>query len=428
MSHNLANYLSLATMVPLACGAILGSAIHEEREGLFVCNSTLENGGPVNMTEKQKLWNNQTHKFIDNPCLVSREGPLRCEMITIHSYMHFYNALIYAAVTCVVSWLAGWLLITLLENQRKERKVGLIAKHLQVTSRGAQPYQELTELTELTKLTELKEFKELKELKGGGEGTARLERGGKDGEEAEPKELRQDATNPMQDAAVEINPVPKPLSEYGKPSTICQSMCSLTADFWLFAVMHYCSSSANHVFASVASSFLTAKFGYNPTDAGLSSANVYILGVFLSPFIGRVLDSIGCRLYLLAAGALLTALVYFALAFSFVNPTAMVILLSVTNAAAPTALRSTVPLLVHRTAVGTAFGIFGVAEGGAVVVGNMVTAKLISTFGFDAGICFLCLLCVIQLGVSLLLIYRNPGLNKRLTAPIPETPHGHRSR
>ncbi|HID39322.1 MAG TPA: MFS transporter, partial [Calditrichaeota bacterium] len=92
------------------------------------------------------------------------------------------------------------------------------------------------------------------------------------------------------------------------------------------------------------------------TAGGISSIIIFASMVF-APFAGHLVDKIGRRASLMVVGSILLIPSYLLLAFTHIYPAYSMILLGASFVLVPAAMWPSVPLIVKKEQVGTAFGL-----------------------------------------------------------------------
>ena len=93
------------------------------------------------------------------------------------------------------------------------------------------------------------------------------------------------------------------------------------------------------------------------STAGGTTSIVILASMLCAPFAGRLVDRVGRRASLMVAGALLLVVAHLALGLTALPPAAPMVVLGAAFVLVPAAMWPSVPLLVEKERVGTAFGL-----------------------------------------------------------------------
>lgn len=173
--------------------------------------------------------------------------------------------------------------------------------------------------------------------------------------------------------------------------------------FWIIALLTTIYYAGVTPFLGQASSFLTAKYYPNdPGTAGWVSSIVIYTSMFLSPFLGRVVDYFGRRPYFILGGALFILPAHILLAWenplSNAIPILPICMIGLSFSLVPAALWPSIPLLIDEENVATAYGAMTSIQNLGLACFNLVTGKLLI---IGPNIFMLLFICVDVLGILL---------------------------
>lgn len=155
--------------------------------------------------------------------------------------------------------------------------------------------------------------------------------------------------------------------------SFCRSFRMLTMSFWILMLIHLLVSNVEHLFDTISANFIQGKWHTNTSDSAWLSSINYALAIVLCPLVGIAIDKSNWRMSLAMWNCCLLGSSHLLLGLTHIGPEVGVSLLSIPQSILPTILRSSVPLVVNPSAVGLAFGFFGIAEN----VGKTIGAPLV---------------------------------------------------
>eukprot|EP00903_Cladosiphon_okamuranus_P016917 g15595.t1 len=171
-----------------------------------------------------------------------------------------------------------------------------------------------------------------------------------------------------------------------------------TLSFWLVAVLHTLLIIAYHLFANYSGHFLYENYHVSRVLAGYISALSPLVVVVFAPIAGLIVDRWGRQLYVLLMANVVTIVAYFLLLQEAASPVVCILMLAFCESFVPTILLSALPLTVHPSVYGAAFGAAEVMSAIATIVANVffgysrdLTASYKDDLVFLVVLCFLCL-------------------------------------
>jgi MFS family permease len=173
--------------------------------------------------------------------------------------------------------------------------------------------------------------------------------------------------------------------------------------FWIISLLTMIYYAGVTPFLGQASSFLTEKYYPNDTSkAGLVSSIVIYTSMFLSPFLGRVVDHFGRRPYFILGGALFILPAHILLAWenplSQAVPILPIVMIGLSFSLVPAALWPSIPLLIDEENIATAYGAMTSIQNLGLALFNLATGPLLI---IGPNVFMLLFVCVDVLGILL---------------------------
>jgi len=195
-----------------------------------------------------------------------------------------------------------------------------------------------------------------------------------------------------------------------------ERMKELPLSFWLIGVMHLIFSSLHNLFGGFSTDFIANKTQISVEWAALIASIDSFLPIFLAPVIGFVVDRFGGRIFICIIASLCSIVAFgiFIGEVSASNGVVAMILLSVVTSTTPTLVKSAVPVVVQRSALGTAFGLYSVFESFGGSVGHVAFGYLrdiSESYSDDIGA--LLLLSFVSFVINVVAAFQVPQLNGR---------------
>jgi MFS family permease len=148
------------------------------------------------------------------------------------------------------------------------------------------------------------------------------------------------------------------------------------ARFWIISFLCMAYYSGVFPFVTVCSDFLTTKYHYSAKAAGWITSIVTLSSMILSPFLGKMLDTVGRRPYFIILGSAAILPAHLLLAWTDVNPIPFIIIIGLSFSMVPGALWPSVPLLVKDTETATAFGLMASIQNLGLAGTNQVAGAI----------------------------------------------------
>lgn len=152
--------------------------------------------------------------------------------------------------------------------------------------------------------------------------------------------------------------------------------------FWLISLLTMIYYAGVTPFIGQASTFLTEKYYPNNNSlAGLVSSIIIYTSMFLSPFLGRLVDHFGRRPYFILGGALFILPAHILLAWenplSKAVPILPVVMIGLSFSLVPAALWPSIPILIEEENIATAYGAMTSIQNLGLALFNLATGPLL---------------------------------------------------
>lgn len=173
--------------------------------------------------------------------------------------------------------------------------------------------------------------------------------------------------------------------------------------FWLISLLTMIYYAGVTPFIGQASTFLTEKYYHNNNSmAGLVSSIIIYTSMFLSPFLGRLVDHFGRRPYFILGGALFILPAHILLAWenpiSKAIPILPVVMIGLSFSLVPAALWPSIPILIEEENIATAYGAMTSIQNLGLALFNLATGPLLV---IGPNIFVLLFVCIDVLGIIL---------------------------
>ena len=134
------------------------------------------------------------------------------------------------------------------------------------------------------------------------------------------------------------------------------------ASFWFITLLCVTFYSAIFPFTAFSTDFFHTKWNYSVTAAGRITSIIIFASMILAPILGRMVDKVGRRGTLMMVGSVMLIPCYLIMGFTHFSPVAPMVVLGLAFSLVPAALWPSIPLLVEKKSVGTAFGLLAVVQ------------------------------------------------------------------
>jgi len=165
--------------------------------------------------------------------------------------------------------------------------------------------------------------------------------------------------------------------EGGGDKIVAADIRKFTPSYWYVTLLCVTFYSAIFPFTALSTDFFNTKWGlpvtagaeggfftqvfYNIihmfTTAGGTTTIIIFASMVFAPVFGRVVDRAGRRATMMVAGSLLMVPAFLVMAFTMIPPAFPMIMLGVSFVLVPAAMWPSIPLIVEKNRVGTAFGL-----------------------------------------------------------------------
>ena len=168
---------------------------------------------------------------------------------------------------------------------------------------------------------------------------------------------------------------------------------------------------------AIAPKYLAEKYDYSDQTASRYASIVILSTICLAPFMGILVDKVGCRPLFVIFGTLLNLPTFILFAFTDVSPVIPLLCLGWAFSLVPSALWPSISILIKPEYVGTAFGLTYCIQNIMLACTNAGIGYIISNYGYQkAMIAFICLDGVAVLCAFILLITDLAGSKKLMSS------------
>jgi MFS family permease len=129
--------------------------------------------------------------------------------------------------------------------------------------------------------------------------------------------------------------------------------------------------------------FLESKYGFSASKASFYGSLLFVATMVFTPLFGIIVDKIGKRATIMIIGSVIIVPVYLALGLTNIHPAILIIGIGIAFSLVPSALWSSVPILVEQNRLGTAFGLITIIQNFGLTVVPWVAGKLTDNAGGD---------------------------------------------
>ena len=148
-------------------------------------------------------------------------------------------------------------------------------------------------------------------------------------------------------------------------------------------------------FISLGLVFFQQKYGESSYLASTTNSAVYLISAIVSPLCGILIDRTGLSVFWVTLGTLLTLLAHSLLAFTFILPLGIMVIMGIAYSILASSLWPLVGYLVHENALGTAYGTMQAIQNAGLAVISIIAGLLLDQYGYLVLELFFCMcLCV----------------------------------
>lgn len=165
--------------------------------------------------------------------------------------------------------------------------------------------------------------------------------------------------------------------EGGGDKIVLKDVTKFTSSYWFVTLLCVTFYSAIFPFTALSTDFFNTKWGlpmtagseggflsqvfYNIfhmfTTAGGTTTIIIFASMVFAPVFGQIVDKVGRRASMMVVGSLLMVPAFLIMGFTMVPPAVPMIMLGVSFVLVPAAMWPSIPLIVEKNRVGTAFGL-----------------------------------------------------------------------
>ena len=155
------------------------------------------------------------------------------------------------------------------------------------------------------------------------------------------------------------------------------------ASFWFVNILCVTFYSTVLPFVAFSNIFLQNKYSFNAAQAGFYGSLIFVATMVCTPLFGLLVDKIGRRATIMITGAVIIVPVYLLLGLTSFPPALPIIGIGVAFSLVPSALWSSIPILVEQNRLGTAFGLITITQNFGLTVVPWLAGKLTDRAGGD---------------------------------------------
>ena len=162
-------------------------------------------------------------------------------------------------------------------------------------------------------------------------------------------------------------------------------------------------------FISLGLVFFQQKYGESSYLASSTNSAVYIVSAVVSPLCGILIDKTGLSVFWVTVGTLLTLLAHSLLAFTFILPLGIMIIMGFAYSILASSLWPLVGYLVNENALGTAYGIMQAIQNAGLAIIAIVAGILLDQYGYLVLELFFCMCLCVTLLLCITLYFLDLG-------------------
>jgi len=153
--------------------------------------------------------------------------------------------------------------------------------------------------------------------------------------------------------------------------------------YWFVNLLCVTFYSAVLPFVAFSKIFLQSKYEISAAQASFYGSLLFVATMVCTPLFGIVVDKIGRRATIMIVGAVIIVPVYLALGLTDIHPAPLIIGIGIAFSLVPSALWSSVPILVEQHRLGTAFGLITIIQNFGLTVVPWLAGRLTDSAGGD---------------------------------------------
>jgi len=160
---------------------------------------------------------------------------------------------------------------------------------------------------------------------------------------------------------------------------------------WVIAVLCAAFYGGVTPFLAISPKFLKVKYGIQDEIAGVYSSVIILSTMILAPILGKVVDLIGRRPYVVLIGSLALIPAHLILAVTFVTPIVPIIIIGLAFSFVPAALWPSISLITNTNHSGTAFGLTTALQNLGLTLINYIVGVIIDKADYTWAMFFFCI-------------------------------------
>ncbi|UCC38578.1 MAG: MFS transporter [Candidatus Aminicenantes bacterium] len=162
---------------------------------------------------------------------------------------------------------------------------------------------------------------------------------------------------------------------------VFRDMFKFNPSYWYVTFLCVTFYSAVLPFVAFSNVFLKEKYGFSEAQGGFYASLIFVATITITPLFGILVDKIGRRATIMMVGSIVIVPVYLALGFTSFHPALPIIGIGIAFSLVPSALWSSIPILVEQKRLGTAFGLIALVQNVGLTVFPWLAGKLTDLSG-----------------------------------------------
>jgi len=172
-------------------------------------------------------------------------------------------------------------------------------------------------------------------------------------------------------------------SEIATDKFVFSEVFKFKRSYWLVNLLCVAFYSGVLPFVAFSKIFLQSKYDFSSGQAAFYGSLIFVSTMICTPLLGIVVDKIGKRATIMITGSVIIIPVYLALGLTDIHPALPIIGIGIAFSLVPSALWSSVPILVEQNRLGTAFGLITIIQNFGLTVVPWLVGKLTDSAGGD---------------------------------------------
>ncbi len=168
-----------------------------------------------------------------------------------------------------------------------------------------------------------------------------------------------------------------------KEKFVFRDVFQFKPSYWFITFLCVTFYSAVLPFVAFSNIFLQKEFGFSAARAGFYASLIFVATMIFTPLFGILVDKIGKRATIMIVGSIMIVPVYLALGLTSFHPAVSMIGIGIAFSLVPSALWSSIPILVEQKRLGTAFGLITLIQNIGLTLFPWLAGKMTDLSGGD---------------------------------------------